>query len=294
MDEPKPDWLKIKFNGEKSKEYVEEILRKLFLNTVCEEANCPNIRECFNRKTATFMILGRYCTRNCTFCNVQKKIPLPLDPEEPAHIAQAVKKMNLKYVVITSVTRDDLTDGGAEHFANVIKELKNIGTGIAIEVLIPDFQGNFNALSKVVEAKPDVINHNVETVPRLYPTVRPMAIYKRSLEVLANVKLMDKDILTKSGIMLGFGEKEKEIIEVFIDLRNVGCDLLTIGQYLSPSKHHHPIIEYIHPDIFEKYKRLAIEAGFKDVASAPLVRSSYHAEQMLEGFLQNDKKDFNN
>jgi lipoyl synthase len=181
MHQPKPDWLKIKFNGEKNKEDVEGILRKLFLNTVCEEANCPNIGECFNRKTATFMILGRYCTRNCSFCNVQKKIPLPLDPKEPAHIAQAVKKMNLKYVVITSVTRDDLADGGAEHFANVIKELKNIGIGIAIEGLIADFQGNLDALTKVVEAKPDVINHNIETVPSLYPTVRPMSLYKRSL-----------------------------------------------------------------------------------------------------------------
>ncbi|MCL6087308.1 MAG: lipoyl synthase [Actinobacteria bacterium] len=278
----KPDWLKIKYKREKSRDITEEILKELSLHTVCEEANCPNIGECFGRKTATFMISGKYCTRNCTFCNVQKNTPEPLDPDEPLHIAGAVKKMQLKYVVITSVTRDDLADGGAQHFANVIRAIKDTGLKVLIEVLIPDFKGDLDALSKVVNAVPDVINHNVETVPRLYLKVRPMAVYNRSLEVLSNVKLLSKKILTKSGIMVGLGEEEQEILEVFNDLRKADCDLLTIGQYLAPSRKHYPTIEYVHPDIFERYKKFAFEAGFKNVASAPLVRSSYLAEKMFE------------
>lgn len=281
MVERKPDWLKIKIHAGSSREEVFQILDRLTLHTVCEEANCPNLGECFSRKTATFMILGKFCTRNCTFCNVQKNKPTPVDPDEPVHIAQAVKELNLRHVVITSVTRDDLPDGGAGHFAGVIREIRRLDVNVAVEVLIPDFLGDKNALEMVVEARPKIINHNVETVPRLYPEVRPMAIYKRSLELLANVKELDGGMLTKSGIMVGLGEKEDEVIDLFRDLRGVGCDLLTVGQYLAPSKSHHPVVEYVHPDIFEKYKEKALKMGFKHVASAPLVRSSYLAGKAL-------------
>jgi len=201
---------------------------------------------------------------------------------EPLHVAQGVKELGLKHVVITSVTRDDLEDGGAGHFADVINEIKKVDDKVVIEVLIPDFKGDEKALQKVVKAKPRIINHNVETVPRLYGEVRPMAVYKRSLEVLKNVKTMDKNIITKSGIMLGLGEKKDEVIDVMKDLREVGCDLLTIGQYLSPSKKHHPVIEYVHPDVFEEYKVIGEKLGFKFVASSPLVRSSYLADKAFE------------
>jgi len=290
MNEAKPEWLKVKYRKNENTGDVEEYLRKLSLHTVCQEANCPNIGECFNKKTATFMILGKYCTRNCTFCNVKKNIPQPVDSKEPLHIAEAVKKWQLKYIVITSVTRDDLPDGGAGHFADVIKTIREVNTGVSVEVLIPDFQGNLNALRKVVEAGPDVLNHNVETVPRLYSEVRPMAIYNRSLELIANVKILNDRLLTKSGIMLGLGETHEEIIDVFKDLRRADCDFITIGQYLAPSKLHHPVIKYCPPDIFENYKKLALEAGFKGAASAPLVRSSYNADEMLELYKKNSHK----
>lgn len=282
MIQRKPDWLRIKFHGGKSREEVEEMLGRLSLHTVCEEANCPNMGECFSRRTATFMILGNFCTRNCTFCNVRKHVPQPVDPEEPMRVAQAVRELNLRHVVITSVTRDDLPDGGAGHFAEVIGKIKELDKNVVVEVLIPDFEGSFEALSKVAEAKPEIINHNVETVPRLYPAVRPMAVYERSLELLRNVKTLDADILSKSGIMVGLGETESEVLEVFRDLREAGCNILTVGQYLAPSKQHHPVVEYIHPDIFEKYKEEALKMGFKYVASAPLVRSSYLADKALE------------
>ena len=282
MSESKPEWLKIKYQRDENRDDVEKILRKLSLHTVCEEANCPNIGECFNKKTATFMILGKFCTRNCTFCNVKKNIPQPLDLKEPLNIAEAVKKWQLKYIVITYVTRDDLPDGGAGHFASVIKAVKDANKNVLVEVLIPDFQGDSDALLKVVKAGPDVINHNVETVPRLYPEVRPMALYERSLELLANIKMMNDSLLTKSGIMLGLGENHEEIINVFKDLRKMNCDFITIGQYLAPSKQHHPVIRYYHPDAFENYGKLALEAGFKSAASAPLVRSSYNAGEMIE------------
>lgn len=278
----KPEWLKIKLNGEKNRTDIEEILGRLSLNTVCKEANCPNRIECYGRKTATFMILGRYCTRNCTFCNVQKNTPEPVDPDEPSNVASAVNELRLEHVVITSVTRDDLPDNGSTQFAKVTEETRKVSPTVAIELLIPDFQGNYDDLSTVVKAKPDIINHNIETVPRLYPEVRPMAIYKRSLELLKNVKLIDMNIFTKSGIMVGLGERKGELIAVFKDLREAGCDFLTIGQYIAPSKQHHPVVEYIHPDVFEEYRILATQAGFKHVASAPLVRSSYHAERMMQ------------
>lgn len=277
----KPEWLKIKIRSGQNKNQVEELISRLSLHTVCAEANCPNLMECFTRKTATFMILGRTCTRNCTFCNVSGGSPEMVDCEEPLHVAQAVKELGLKYVVITSVTRDDLPDGGAGHFANVIQEIRNLAKQVKIEVLIPDFLGNENSLRKVVEAKPDVINHNVETIPRLYTTVRPMAVYARSLELLQKVKRMDESILTKSGVMVGLGEEKDEIVQVFRDLRAVGCNLLTVGQYLAPSKKHHPVAEYIHPDVFEEYRKIGEELGFKHVASGPLVRSSYMADQAV-------------
>jgi len=282
MNQGKPDWLRVRVKADQNTTEVVELLSKLSLHTVCEEANCPNLNECFGRKTATFMILGKVCTRNCTFCNVIKGNAEAVDAEEPLKVAQAVNKLGLKHVVITSVTRDDLSDGGAGHFANVIEEIKKLDHKVVVEVLIPDFEGKLDALKKVICAKPEIINHNIETVPRLYGTVRPMAVYKRSLELIRNVKSIDESIYTKSGIMLGLGEKEDEVVEVFKDLRDYGCDLLTIGQYLAPSKNHHPVIEYVHPDMFEKYKRIALEMGFKFVASAPLVRSSYMADKAME------------
>lgn len=286
MEMRKPDWLKVKIRSGLEANTVNGILERLSLHTVCQEANCPNLMECFSKKTATFMILGSQCTRNCRFCNVTKGKPEPVDEKEPINVANAVKELGLKYVVITSVTRDDLDDGGAGHFVKVVENIKDINKDTIVEVLIPDFKGDELALEKVVKAKPEVINHNVETVPRLYSSVRPMAIYERSLKLLENVKKMDKDILTKSGIMLGLGEKEEEVIDLMKDLLEVDCDMLTIGQYLAPSKKHHPVIEYVHPDQFEKYKEIGMDLGFKFVASSPLVRSSYHAEEVTKAILE--------
>ncbi|HHU64022.1 MAG TPA: lipoyl synthase [Clostridiales bacterium] len=282
MKDKRPEWIKVRLKGEHQLREVKEMLSRLSLHTVCEEANCPNIGECFGRRTATFMILGRVCTRNCTFCNVTKGNAQPVDPNEPRHVAEAVKELQLRHVVITSVTRDDLPDGGAAHFAEVIKSIKALDEKVVVEVLIPDFKSSQDALKLVVDAKPEIINHNVETVPRLYPTVRPMAVYQRSLSLLKNVKTMDDSILTKSGIMLGLGEREEEVIDVLKDLRKVGCDIMTIGQYLAPSKKHHPVVEYIRPEVFDRYKDICLELGFKYVASSPLVRSSYHADQALK------------
>lgn len=278
----KPEWLRIKLREGRNLDYVKEILTEYSLNTVCEEANCPNRVECFSKKTATFMILGSECSRNCKFCNVSHGNLQAVDLKEPENIANATMKLGLKYVVITSVTRDDLPDGGAQHFANVIKAIKDVNEKTIVEVLIPDFQGNIDALKKAVDVKPEIINHNIETIPRLYKEVRPMAIYERSLNLLKNVKTMDKNILTKSGIMVGLGETENEVIEVFKHLRQVECDFLTVGQYLAPSTKHHPVVEYIPLDVFDKYKEAAYNLGFKFVASGPLVRSSYNAADMYE------------
>lgn len=277
----KPQWLRIDLSKGRSLNYVKEILEKFSLNTVCEEANCPNRMECFSKKTATFMILGSECSRNCRFCNVSHGELKEVNPEEPENISKAILELKLKHVVITSVTRDDLPEGGASHFAEVVKCIKDRAEEVVVEVLIPDFKGDEEALKMVVKAKPEIINHNIETVPRLYPEVRSMATYERSLQVLKNVKLMDAGILTKSGIMVGLGEKEEEVIEVLKDLRAVGCDFLTIGQYLAPSDQHYPVAEYIAPEIFERYKEKALELGFTFAASAPLVRSSYNAAEML-------------
>jgi len=286
MHKKKPDWLKVKFQREKEIQEVKEMLEKLSLHTVCEEAGCPNIMECFGRKTATFMILGNICTRDCAFCNITPGRPLNPDPGESIHIALAVGELKLKHAVITSVTRDDLPDGGASYFAMVIEEIKKNNPKTSIEVLIPDFKGDREALFRVVNAKPHIINHNVETAPRLYSTVRPMADYPRSLQLIKRVKDRDRNIVTKSGMMLGLGEERDEVLGVFDDLRNAECDLLTVGQYLAPSVKHHPVVEFVHPDIFEEYRIEGMKRGFKHVASAPLVRSSYHAEQAVERLMR--------
>lgn len=283
----KPDWLKIRVKSRVNKTSVNvgNILKKYCLNTVCDEANCPNAYECFNRGTATFMILGKNCTRNCRFCNVTKASPENLDPLEPKHIAVAIKELELKHAVITSVTRDDLLDGGSGHFASTILEIKKVCRDVTVEVLIPDFNGNDEALKKVLDAKPDVLNHNVETIPEFYATVRPMAVYERSLQLLKRVKEIDKNILTKSGFMVGFGETEDQVIKLLKDLRRVDCDIITIGQYLQPSKEHLDVVEYVHPDKFKRYEEIGKAMGFKSVASGHLVRSSYHAEDEIKGII---------
>lgn len=290
---PKPPWLKVKSSlGEENKK-VTDLLRSLHLHTVCEEADCPNSGECFRKRTATFMILGKNCTRSCTFCTVSKDAPQPVDPDEPSNIAKAAVKLGLRHVVVTSVTRDDLPDGGASHFAKVIHALKEMETPPIVEVLIPDFQGDLDALQAVINAGPDIINHNVETVPRLYREVRPQADYSRSLELLSRVKESGCGIATKSGIMLGLGEKKEEVLAVFADLIGAGCDMLTVGQYLAPSRAHHPVIEYIHPDVFCEYKKTGEEMGFAYVSSGPLVRSSYMADQAFQSSrsTENGKED---
>ena len=292
----KPEWLKIKAQSSEELLRVEKLISELALNTVCDEAACPNRLECFGRRTATFMILGKRCTRNCAFCNVETaeggeaadasggkaKGGASADASgEPGKVAEAVKILGLKHVVITSVTRDDLPDGGAAQFVAVIAELRKI-PNLTIEVLIPDFAGNEAALLSVVAAKPDIIGHNVETVPRLYPTVRANADFERSLRLLSQIKATAPAILTKSSVMLGLGETRDELLLVFRALREVGCDLLCIGQYLAPSKAHHPVVTYIPPADFDELRQLALEMGFKFVASGPFVRSSYHADEALK------------
>lgn len=280
VPERKPEWLKVRANTGRENEEVMALLRSLSLHTVCESADCPNCGECFRRRTATFMILGGVCTRNCRFCSVTKGCPETLDQNEPEHVAEAAHRLGLRHVVVTSVTRDDLPDGGAAHFARVIRSIRRrFGDAPpVIEVLIPDFKGDAGALGAVLDAAPDILNHNVETVPRLYPEVRPMAVYERSLEVLRLAKAISPDIVTKSGLMVGLGERLDEVVDVMRDLRGVGCDLLTIGQYLAPSKLHHPVVEYVEPSVFDAYREKALEMGFKYAACGPLVRSSYMAE----------------
>ncbi len=283
----KPDWLRkrVKFNKQVQK--TRNILSSLDLHSVCENAQCPNMGECFAKETATFMIMGNICTRNCSFCAVASGEPGSLDDKEPEHLAQAVKKLGLKHVVITSVTRDDLKDGGASHFSKTIKEIKKmIRSQIIIEVLTPDFQMKENALKKVINTGPDIFNHNLETVPRLYSQVRPEADYGRSLKVLNFVKQNSEEIYTKSGIMLGLGEKEAEVVRVMEDLREVDCDILTIGQYLQPGFEHIPVKEYIKPKVFAKYEKTGKDLGFKFIAAGPYVRSSYQAEKFSKKYLK--------
>ena len=279
----KPEWLRTRSLNEKNPDMriVEGIIKNLKLNTVCREASCPNYADCFSRKTATFMILGTNCTRNCRFCNVRNDMPQAVNPLEAEHVASAVNELGLRYVVITSVTRDDLPDGGAAHFAKVIAAIQASSPETAVEVLIPDFQGDVEALKTVANASPAVISHNMETVAPLYEAVRPQAEYRRSLKVLENIKRLNPDIRSKTGIMLGLGETKEQVHALFDDLRSVGCEFLTIGQYLAPSRQHFPIHEYITPQQFEEYGAIAKEKGFTFVASAPLVRSSYHAGEAL-------------
>ncbi len=260
---------------------VKKLLRRTKLHTVCEESRCPNISECFGNKTATFMILGTHCTRRCAFCNVEKGFPQKVDPEEPYRLLEAVKILGLKYVVITSVTRDDLPDGGAFHFAKCIRVLKENIPDIKVEVLIPDFRGNKKALETVLKERPVVLNHNIETVPRLYPGVRVGANYERSLNILKWSKEIDKSVLTKSALILGFGEKKEEVIKVMEDLREVDCDFLVIGQYYQPSLKHHPVLKYYTYEEFKELEEIAYNLGFKFVVSKPNARSSYKAFESL-------------
>ncbi|MEQ8200434.1 MAG: lipoyl synthase [Syntrophomonadaceae bacterium] len=275
----RPDWLTVDVPNAESLDNMKKLLEVGRLHTVCEGADCPNIGECFASKTCTFMILGNVCTRNCRFCAVPHGRPQPVDPSEPEAVALTALQLGLRHVVVTSVTRDDLDDGGADHFAATVRSIRATVPGVSIEVLIPDFKGSGDALRKVIAAGPDIINHNVETVPRLYPSVRPQARYDRSLQLLERVSRAG--ILAKSGLMLGLGENIEEIVQVFKDLRQVDCDILTLGQYLSPSPEHHPVIAYIHPETFVMLQQKAYSLGFPEVSAGPLVRSSYHAAQSL-------------
>ncbi len=277
----RPEWLSRSAPDRVVLAQMKELVDSLQLHTVCESAHCPNRGECFARRVATLMILGDVCTRHCTFCAVEPGRPLPVDASEPEHVVAAVARLGLRHVVITSVTRDDLADGGAGQFAKVIEAIGNYDPGITVEVLIPDFQGSLSALETVVAGRPVIINHNVETVPRLYSRVRPQAGYQRSLQLLRRLKSIGKGLLTKSGLMLGLGERHEEVIRVMEDLRRVDCDLLTIGQYLRPSLNHHQVVSFVTPAEFEEYKNIALAMGFRGVASAPLVRSSFQADQMF-------------
>ncbi|MDD5082275.1 MAG: lipoyl synthase [Dehalococcoidales bacterium] len=287
----KPRWFRRNAPDPTALARMSTLLDGLQLHTVCQSAHCPNQGECFGRGVATFMILGDICTRNCTFCAVEHGRPAPPDADEPEHIVAAVKKLGLRHVVVTSVTRDDLADGGAQQFARVVTEARNYDPDISLEVLIPDFQGSLEALQLVTVSKPSVLNHNVETVPRLYPEVRPQADYQRSVQLLRNVKSLDGELITKSGLMLGLGEKREEVLQVMTDLRAVDCDFITIGQYLRPSMQHHPIVRFVPPEEFEEYKDIGVAMGFRGVASAPLVRSSFHADQMFARINQADDID---
>lgn len=280
--ERKPEWLRVRYNQEAVAE-VAQLLGELRLNTVCKEANCPNLGECYRKHTATFMILGSQCTRNCRFCSVTPGHPLPPDPEEPENVAAAAKKLGLRHVVLTCPTRDDLPDGGAEQFAQTVRAIRRACPGATVETLISDMQMNTAALDAVIEARPEVLNHNVETVRALQKAVRPQADYERSLAVLRYCKEKDAALLTKTGFMVGLGETEEQIGELMDDVLAAGCDILTIGQYLQPSPEHYPLDRYASPEDFAQYKAMALDKGFRYVASAPLARSSYKAWEALEG-----------
>jgi lipoic acid synthetase len=281
----KPDWIRVRAGNSAARfGEVKTILRAHGLHTVCEEATCPNIGECFGKGTATFMILGDLCTRRCPFCDVGHGVPLPPDPAEPEKLARTIAAMQLKYVVITSVDRDDLRDGGAQHFADCIRAIRVLSPATVIEILVPDFRGRLDvALDILAATPPDVMNHNLETVPRLYKQVRPGADYAHSLRLLQDFKARQPGLPTKSGLMVGLGETDDEILAVMRDLRTHAVEMLTIGQYLAPSGHHLPVTRYVHPDVFTMYGRAANAMGFSHAACAPLVRSSYHADQQAHG-----------
>ena len=280
----KPDWIRIRVSASPEVDRIKKLLRANKLSTVCEEANCPNLSECFSGGTATFMIMGDICTRRCPFCDVGHGKPNALDPDEPKNLAEAIAELRLKYVVITSVDRDDLRDGGAQHFADCIREARALSPDLQVEVLTPDFRGRMDVALDILEREaPDVFNHNLETVPRLYRQSRPGANYKWSLELLQKYKARRPDVLTKSGLMVGLGETKEEIIEVMHDMREHDIDMLTIGQYLQPSKEHLPVLRYVDPAEFDEYSEIAEKLGFKHAACGPLVRSSYHADKQAHG-----------
>ncbi len=281
-----PAWARKSATHFESLNTLKAELRRLNLHTVCESARCPNIHECFHRGSATFMILGNYCTRGCGFCSVPKGSPskqdMRLDPAEPRNVARMAAEMKLRHVVITSVNRDDLADGGSRHFAETVAEVKHALPSARVEVLTPDFCGDLEAVARVLDAEPDIFNHNMETVPRLYRRVRPQADYRQSLEVLAFARSHRKDVMTKSGFMVGLGEQETEIRELLRDLRDAGTDVVTIGQYLQPTRHHLPVAAYIEPRVFDEYREYGLSLGFRMVFSGPLVRSSYMADLVSE------------
>lgn len=286
----KPDWLRVKAPQWERVGTVKSLLRDLALNTVCEEASCPNIGECFNAGTATFLIMGPACTRACPYCDIDfEKKPQPLDPTEPLRLAEAVKRMGLNHVVITSVNRDDLEDGGASQFQRCIEAVRQVSPQTTIEVLIPDLCGNWSALAAILDARPEVLNHNTETVPRLYKRVRPQATYARSLELLQRTRDLAPWVYTKSGIMVGLGETDAEVREVMADLRTAGCDILTIGQYLQPGAKHLDVQAFIPPEQFDAWRMAGEAMGFLQVVSSPLTRSSYHAEQVRELMAQHPR-----
>ncbi|MBD2026714.1 lipoyl synthase [Leptolyngbya sp. FACHB-711] len=279
----KPEWLRVKAPQWERVGNVKEVLRDLGLNTVCEEASCPNIGECFNAGTATFLIMGPACTRACPYCDIDfEKKPKALDPSEPDRLAEAVRRMRLNHVVITSVNRDDLPDGGASQFVRCIEAVRSVSPQTTIEVLIPDLCGNWTALELILQAKPEVLNHNTETIPRLYRRVRPQGDYARSLAVLSQSRQSAPSVYTKSGIMVGLGETDEEVRQVIQDLRSVDCDILTIGQYLQPSQKHLGVQEFVPPEQFDAWRKFGEAIGFLQVVSSPLTRSSYHAEQVRE------------
>ena len=288
----KPKWLKVRAPMSREYKSISEMMRKLKLNTVCEEASCPNIGGCWKQGSATFMILGRVCTRTCAFCDVATGRPDPVDPDEALNLATAVAEIGLKHVVITSVDRDDLKDGGAGHYATVIRELKARQPNVTIEILTPDFQRKpESCLNTIIEAGPDIFNHNLETVPRLYRSVRPGARYFTSLRLLQRAKELDPNVVTKSGIMLGLGEERDEVLQVLDDMREANIDILTIGQYLRPSEKHHPVMKFWTPEEFDDFKYIAEKKGFGMVASGPLVRSSFHADEVFQGLKLSSKID---
>lgn len=276
----KPEWLKLKVQGNEVNKDVQDLINKLNLNTVCHEASCPNKMECFSHGTATFMILGENCTRNCKFCNVTTKKPQPLDPDEPRNVAEAVKILGLKHAVVTSVDRDDLEDEGAGHFAKTCRLIKELNPGTTVELLVPDFHMRKDLHDIVLEEEPDVYNHNIEVVRRLHKDICPQSDYQMSLDVLDYAK--KEGFVTKTGLMVGFGETKEDVVETLKDLRDVSCDMITIGQYMQPSKKHIDVAEYVHPDTFDEYGQIAKELGFKRVESSPFVRSSYRAQALTE------------
>lgn len=276
-----PNWLKINAKNCDGIKNMQQFFDKFSVNTICKEANCPNIYECFNRKTASFMILGKYCSRNCAFCNVSYNKPEDLDYNEPEKIANAIKTLGLSHVVITSVTRDDLKDGGAEQYVRTVNAIREKCSGVTIELLIPDFLGCRDSLDKIIDVSPDIIGHNVETIPSLYSSVRPQADYERTKFVLSYIKNKGSNIYVKSGLMVGLGESCDDIVKLLKEIRNTGCDIITIGQYLRPSPAHFNVVEYISPDKFDYYRKVAYDMGFLFVQSAPFVRSSFKAGEFF-------------